>query len=116
VGAGANDDLRAALQRFEADTKDQRRALEDLVRTLRSRLGVGTVRVARRGLWGFGKLESAQFLIGDHSYRVSLRGGQVRSEIGDAVGGVSLTPNPVPWADWVQRITADIQAIIDQNP
>jgi hypothetical protein len=116
VVAGANDDLQAAFERLQSNTTDQRRALEDLVRTLRARLGVGTVRVARRGIWGFGKLESAQFLLGDHSYRVTLRGGQVRTEIGDAIGGVGLTPDSVPWNDWVQRITADIQSIIDQNP
>ena len=83
---------------------------------LRGRLGVGSVRVSRRGIWGLGRLESALFVVGDHSYRVSLRGGQVRTEIGDAIGGVGLTPAAVPWPEWVQRITAEIDAVIEQNP
>jgi hypothetical protein len=116
VAADAGDDLRAALQRLQQDSSDQRRALEDLVRTLRSSLGVGSVRVGRRGLWGFGRLESAQFVVGDHSYRVTLQGGQVRTEIGDAVGGVGLTPQAVPWPEWSQRITSEIDAIIGRNP
>jgi hypothetical protein len=116
VAADADADFRVALQRLEQDSSDQRRALEDLVRTLRSHLGVGSVRVARRGLWGFGRLESARFLVGDHSYRVTLRGGKVRTEIGDAVGGVGLTPQPVPWPEWAQRISSEIDAIIEQNP
>jgi hypothetical protein len=116
VAADPDDDFRTALQRLQQDSSDQRRALENLVRTLRARLGVGSVRVARRGLWGFGRLESALFVVGDHSYRVTLRGGQVRTEIGDAVGGVGLTPQSVPWPEWAQRITSEIDTIIEQNP
>ena len=116
MAADADADFRGALQRLQQDSSDQRRALDDLVRTLRSRLGVGSVRVARRGLWGFGRLESALFVVGDHSYRVTLRGGQVRTEIGDAIGGVGLTPQSVPWPEWTQRITSEIDAIIEQNP
>jgi len=116
VAADAGADFRGALQRLQQDSGDQRRALEDLVRTLRGHLGVGSVRVARRGLWGFGRLESALFVVGDHCYRVSLRGGQVRTEIGDAVGGVGLTPQSVPWPEWVQRITNEIDTVIQQNP
>jgi hypothetical protein len=116
VAATADDDFRAALQRLQQDSSDQRRALEDLVRTLRSRLGVGSVRVARRGIWGFGRLESALVVVGDHSYRVTLRGGKLRTEIGDAVGGVGLTPASVPWAEWVQRMTSEIDSIVEQNP
>ncbi|MGO9876661.1 MAG: hypothetical protein ACLPVY_23045 [Acidimicrobiia bacterium] len=114
--ASADDGLRAALQRFEQSTKDQRRALEDLVRTLRSHLGLGAVRVSRRGLWGFGRLESARFIVGDHSYRVTVRGGKVTAEIGDAVGGVGLTPHAVTWTDWVQRLNDDVDATIEENP
>jgi hypothetical protein len=114
--AAPSDDLRLALDRLQQSATDQRRGLEELVRLLRSRLGIGSVRVARRGIWLFGRLESAQFVVGDHSYRVSLRGGQVRTEIGDAVGGVGLTPASVPWSEWVQRITAEIDAVIGQNP
>ena|ERR1700722_7161995 len=114
--AGADDNLRAALGRLQQESTDQRRALNDLVGTLRGHLGIGEVRVARRGLWGFGKLESVHFIVGDHNYRASIRGGQVRAEIGDAVGGVGLTPQAVPWSEWVQRLTAEIDAITEQNP
>lgn len=114
--ASADDGLRAALQRFEQSAADQRRALEDLVRTLRSHLGLGAVRVSRRGLWGFGRLESARFIVGDHSYRVTVRGGKVTAEIGDAVGGVGLTPQAVAWTDWVQRLSDDIDATVEDNP
>ena len=58
-------------------------------------------------MWGFGRLESARFVVGDHSYRVTLRGGKLVAEIGDAVGGVGLTPQAVPWTTWVERLSHD---------
>lgn len=111
-----HDDIAAALRRIEQSSSAQRDDLESLARTARKRLGVGAVRISRRGIWGFGRLESAQFILGDHNFRVTIRGGKVTSEIGDAIGGVGLTPTSVPWPEWCRRLIAEIDATIEQNP
>jgi hypothetical protein len=109
---GQDDDLTAALARFSVAQDQRRDELESLVRTARKHLGVGAVRVSRRGIWGFGQLESAQFVVGDHRYEVTLRGGQVTTAIATAVGGVGLAPQPVPRAEWTRRLIDEINTII----
>ncbi len=112
----ADDELTQAFARLGRDTANQRDTLESLVKLLRKRLGVGAVRVSRRGLWGFGKLESATFVVGDHSYSVTISGGKVVARIADAVGGVGLSHQPIGWDDWVHTLVAEIDATIAQNP
>jgi hypothetical protein len=113
---GADNGVAAALERLGHATGEQRQALESLVQTLRQHLGMGAVRVSRRGLWGFSRLETVQFIVGDHSYRVVVRGGKVVTEIGDAVGGVGLTHHTVAWNEWTQHLTQEIGTTIEENP
>jgi hypothetical protein len=113
---GQDDDLTAALARFSVAQGQRRDELESLVRTARSHLGVGAVRVSRRGIWGFGRLESAQFVVGGHSYQVTMLGGQVVTAIAAAVGGVGLAPQPVARAEWVRRLVEEINTVIQPDP
>jgi hypothetical protein len=116
VVAAADPNLNAALARLGQASSDQRQALEELLQNLRRQLGGGAVRIGRRGLWGFGRLETVQFVVGDHSYRLVLRAGKLTSEIGDAVGGVGLTHHPVAWSVWTQHLTQEINGTLEQNP
>jgi hypothetical protein len=77
---------------------------------------MGAVHLSRRGLWGFGRLESAQLVVGDHSYRIALRGGKIVTAIADAVGGVGLSHYAVPPAQWARRLTHEIDATVEENP
>jgi len=116
VVGGADDEIAAAMARLERATGEQREQLQSFVQMLRRHLGVGAVHLSRRGLWGLGRLEAAQFVVGDHSYRIALRGGKIITEIADAVGGVGLSHYAVPPAQWAQRLTHEIDATIEENP
>jgi len=111
VAADSGSDLNAALARLQQSSADKRKALDALIRVLRSSLGICQVRVSRRGIWGFGRVESVRFVVGTHSYRLTLVGGKLEAAIGDAIGGVGLTPEVVAYEEWVRSLTYEIDDI-----